>query len=169
MDESAAPSALYPTRGARVVLSLSAVLVLATLVGLGVHGLVTSFVTRPHAYNVLESRGVVRQATVVECRAGLGGGHGEACKLSLTYGGSTRAWVYGENTAQFDGLAPRAKVEVLVDPQQPDTVYTRTDVAARTNTGWGPVTFFSVGWLVVATALAAALLTLLRLVRRRRH
>jgi hypothetical protein len=154
----------------RVVLSLGAVLlVLATLVGLGVHGLVTSFVTRPHAYDVLESRGVVRQATVVECRAGLGGGHGSACKLSLTYGGSTRAWVYGENSAQFDGLARRASVEVLVDPLKPDTVYTRTDVAAGTNTGWGPPAFVSLAALMLAVALAAALLILLRMARRRRR
>ena len=154
----------------RVVLSLgAALLVLATLVGLGVHGLVTSLVTRPHAYDVLESRGVVRQATVVECRAGLGGGHGRACKLSLTYGGSTRTWVYGENSAQFDGLARRASVEVLVDPLQPDTVYTRTDVAAGTNTGWGPAAFFSLAALLLAVGLASALFTLLRLARRRRR
>jgi hypothetical protein len=153
-----------------VVASLGAVvLLLATLVGLGVQGLVTAFVTRPHAYDALESRGVVRQATVVECRAGLGGRRGRACELSLTYGGSTRTWVYGENSAQFDGLAPRAQVVVLVDPQHPDRVYTRTDVAARTNTGWGPVAFFSVGSLVLATGLAAALLTLLGWVRRRRR
>jgi hypothetical protein len=153
----------------RIVVSLAVVgVVLATLVGLGVHGLVTAFVTRPHTYDVLESRGVVRHAMVVDCKAGLGGGHGRACELSLTYGGSTRTWVYGENSAQFDGLAPRAKVEVLVDPQQTDTVYSRADVAARTDTGWGPVAFFSVGALVLATGLAAALLTLLRLVRRRR-
>jgi hypothetical protein len=154
----------------RVVVSLAAVgLVLATLVGLGVHGLVTSFVTRPHAYDALESRGVVRRATVVECRAGLGGGRGRACELTLSYGGSTRTWVYGENSAQFDGLAPGAQVEMLVDPRHPDTAYTRTDVAARTNTGWGPVAFFSVGALVLALGLASALLTLLRMVRRRRQ
>jgi hypothetical protein len=152
-----------------VVASLGAVvLLLATLVGLGVHGLVTSFVTRPHAYDVLDSRGIVRQATVVECKAGLGGGRGRACKLSLLYAGSTRTWVYGENSAQFDGLAAGAQVEVLVDPRHPDTVYPRTDVAARTNTGWGPVAFFSVGALVLAIGLASALITLLRAVRRRR-
>jgi hypothetical protein len=151
------------------VLSLgAAVLVLATLVWFGVHGLVTAFVSRPHAYDALESRGLVRQATLVDCKAGLGGGHGRACELSLTYSGSTRTWVYGENSAQFDGLGPRAKVEVLVDPQQPGTVYTRTDVAARTNTGWGPVAFLSAGALVLALGLAAALLTLVRAVRRRR-
>jgi hypothetical protein len=153
----------------RVVLSLgAAVLVLASLVGLGVHGLVTTFLTRPHTYDVLESRGVARQARVVECRSGLGGGHGRACELSLSYGGSTRTWVYGENTAQFAGLAPGAPVEVLVDPQQPGTVYTRTDVAARTNTGWGPIALLSVGALVLAFGLAAGLLILLRTVRRPR-
>jgi hypothetical protein len=57
---------------------------------------------------------------------------------------------------------------VLVDPRHPDTVYPRTDVAARTNTGWGPVAFFSVGALVLAIGLASALITLLRAVRRRR-
>jgi hypothetical protein len=154
---------------ARAIGSVAAAgIVLATLVGIGVHGLVTSFVTRPHAYDVLESRGVVRQARVVRCAAGLGGGHGRSCELSLSYRGSTRTWVYGENSAQFDGLAPSTPVEVLVDPQQPGRVYTRTDVAARTNTGWGPVAFLSTGALVLAFGLAAALLTLLRMVRRPR-
>jgi hypothetical protein len=58
---------------------------------------------------------------------------------------------------------------VLVDPRHRDTVYTRTDVAAGTNTGWGPVAFLSLAWLVLAVGVAAALLILLRTVRRRRQ
>jgi hypothetical protein len=45
-----------------------------------------------------------------------------------------RVWDYPENSAQFNGLSDGASVPVLVDPRDPNIVYTVRDVEQRTNT-----------------------------------
>src|SRR5438067_2355243 len=71
------------------------------------------------------------------CR--LGGGRGVACRLTLAFHGSSRTWVYPENSSQFEDLSAGAPVPMLVDPRDPRTAYTLIDVRAHTNTGFGIV------------------------------
>jgi hypothetical protein len=67
----------------------------------------------------------------VTCAPGIGVG----CQLAVRYQGRRCIWDYPENSAQFNGLSDGASVPVLVDPHDPNIVYTVRDVEQRTNTG----------------------------------
>jgi hypothetical protein len=103
--------------------------------GLGARSLWETYVTLPATYARLEAAGVPATAVLQECRAGLGGGRGVGCRVSLDFRGAARTWDYPENSPQFDGLRPGAPIPMLVDPARPDVAYTVVDVRARTNTG----------------------------------
>lgn len=120
-------------------------------IGFGASTVWEAFFALPAAYDRLEAAGVPAIAVIDECRAGLGGGRGVACRISMDFEGVTRAWVYPENSPQFDGLGPGDRVPMLVDPTSPDVAYTVTDVSARTNTGWTGALF---GEVLVFVGLA---------------
>lgn len=105
------------------------------LIGLGIARFSSSRHSLPGAYATLEKRGVRATARIDECAPGLGGGRGVACRLTLRFRGRMKTWVYPEDSSQFDGLPTHAPVSVLVDPENPELVYTAVDVHQRTNTG----------------------------------
>ena len=121
-------------------------------VGLGLHSLWSSMVSLPATYRLLNESGVLTVATVDRCAPGIGGGRGKGCELSLTYEGARRVWDYPEDSAQFVGLPAGAQVPVLVDPRNPQTVYTVTDVRARTNAGFGPIVGFGIACIAAGAA-----------------
>ena len=88
----------------------------------------------PHQYERLRTDGIRVTATFRGC--GLQPlGRVIHCRLSLRFEGRVRSWIYPENHAQFRGLQAGSPVPVLVDPSNPKTVYTVTDVEHGTNTG----------------------------------
>ena len=136
------PAARYGI-GLRVGVA-SFVLVCLFVIGLGVYSIWNSVVSLPATYAALQESGVPANAKIDRCASGIGGGRGVGCELSLTYAGSRLVWDYPENSAQFARLPGGSLVSVLVDPAHPDTVYTVTDVRARTNTGFGPMAIFGI-------------------------
>jgi hypothetical protein len=107
----------------------------------------------PGAYATLRSRGVPATARLVRCAPGIGGGRGVGCRISFDYQGRTPTWDYPEDSHQFDGLQPGAPIAVLVDPHDPQTVYTVHDVDRRTNAGiTSPVLWYGV--VLIALGLA---------------
>jgi hypothetical protein len=137
------------------------------LVGFGLHMMWHSTVSLPREYDQLEARGVPATAAVDKCARGLGGGHGVECRLRLAFHGSTRTWVYPENSRQFEGLLPGATVAMLVDPRDPVVAYSVTDVRGRTNAGFGIVAGFGVFFACLG-AVGIGFLVWLALLRRRR-
>ncbi len=98
---------------------------IATLIAGGAFLMVHNLVILPGAYERLSNNGTLVTATVSGCRnAG-----GKVCDLTYTYGGQTRALVYGQHTDQF---GPRgSSVTLLVDPSDPSTAFTKQDVETR--------------------------------------
>ena len=144
-------------------------LVCLFFVGFGLHTMWGSIVTLPHRYDRLDAGGVLVPATIDECKRGLGGGRGVACRLSLTYHESDRTWVYPENSRQFYGLPIGSDVPMLVDPRHPSIAYTVTDVRARTNAGFGVVAGFGLALALVGVAGLGFFVWLVLLRRRRRR
>lgn len=121
-----------------------------------------SLVTLPQTYDKLVAHGVPATATLEKCAAGLGGGRGVGCRLSLTFAGSARVWNYPENSRQFQGLPVGSRVPVLVDSKNPRTVYTVTDVRARTNAGFGPVVALGIVFVLIGASIPIAIIRLKR-------
>lgn len=139
------------------------------LVGLGLHMMWHSTVTLPREYDQLEAHGVPATAAVDECARGLGGGHGVGCRLRLSFDGSTRTWVYPENSRQFGGLLRGSPVAMLVDSRNPAIAYTVTDVRSRTNAGFGIVAGFGAFFACLGAAGIGFLAWLALPWRRRRR
>ena len=117
----------------------------------------------PQEYSTLRSHGVRATATLVRCAPGLGGGRGIACRVSLRFDGRLRVWTYPEDSAQFKGLGVGAGIPVLVDPSNPNTVYTVRDVEHGTNAGnTSPVLWYGVVLIALGLAGFAGLLWLRR-------
>jgi len=144
-------------------------LVCLFLVGLGLHAIWHSTVTLPRTYDRLAASGVPATAILEQCAPGLGGGHGVACRLTLDTRGSTRTWVYPENSRQFEDLPTDAAIPMLVDPRHAGNAYTVTDVRARTNAGFGFVAGFGVFFVGLGAAGLGLFGWLARLGRRRRR
>lgn len=125
-------------------------------IGLGVVQVWSNLYDRPGVYARLRVEGIPATAHIAECRAGLGGGNGWDCALTVHVGGATTTFVYPENSDQFDGLAIGAPVAVLVDPRHRANIYTVRDVEENTNTGWGPVAWFGV--VMIALGVGGLLL-----------
>jgi hypothetical protein len=141
-------------------------LVCLFFVGFGLHTMWQSTVTLPRQYDRLEAQGVPATATVDECAPRLGGGRGVACRVTMTFNGSSRTWVYPENSHQFEILPAGSSVAMLVDPRDIHDAYTVTDVSARTNAGFGIVA--GVGAFFAAVGVAGfAFMAWLRLRTRR--
>jgi hypothetical protein len=104
------------------------------LIGLGGSMIWSSTSRLPHRYDTLSRSGIRTTAQLVTCAPGIGGGRGIGCQLAVRYQGRRRVWDYPENSAQFNGLSDGASVPVLVDPRDPNIVYTVRDVEQRTNT-----------------------------------
>jgi hypothetical protein len=124
------------------------------LIGFGIYSVWDSSVNLPNKYAQLRANGVHATAHVVKCAAGIGGGRGVGCRLSLRYGGATRTWDYPLNAPQFKPLARGAPVPVLVDPRDPTTVYTVHDVTGNIESGTG----YSLIWLIFIVPGIAGLL-----------
>jgi hypothetical protein len=107
----------------------------------------------PHQYARLRDHGVRAGATFRGCRIPPLG-RVRRCRLSLRFDGRVRTWVYPENYAQFRALPVGAAVPVLVDPSDPSTVYTVTDVERRTNAGGTDSPVFWLGLVFVGIGLA---------------
>lgn len=106
-------------------------------IGLGV-GAVVDAAKRPHTYATLRDRGVLLSARFEGC------GHvdrfdkngkDDVCRLTVTYQGRTRKWVYRDDYPQFNQLGVGASIPVLLDPSHPTTVYTVHDVDTHDNAG----------------------------------
>lgn len=104
------------------------------LIALGGFMIWDSTTRLPHRYDTLARRGIRTTAQLVTCAPGIGGGRGTGCRLAIRYQGRRRVWDYPENSSQFNGLSDGVSVPVLVDPHNPDIVYTVRDVEQRTNT-----------------------------------
>jgi hypothetical protein len=72
----------------------------------------------------------------------------------LRFDGRGRTWIYPENYAQFRTLRAGVAVPVLVDPTDPSTVYTVTDVEQGTNAGGADSALFWLGVAFVGIGLA---------------
>jgi hypothetical protein len=116
----------------------------------------------PRVYASLRARGLPATARLVRCAPGIGGGRGVGCRLSLTFAGRERTWDYPEDAPQFERLAAGAAIPVLVDPRNPNTVYTVHDVDHRTNAGTSPGFWYGIVLLVVGLAGLSFLLWLSR-------
>jgi len=92
----------------------------------------------PRTYSHLDANGLHKTATFAGCR--VTGVRDHECRLTL----ASRTWKYSEDYPQFNGLAPGAPVDVLVDPKHPTTVYTAHDVAVRYNAGFGALAIFGI-------------------------
>jgi hypothetical protein len=148
--ESPSRSEAGGRRLARSVPAVSWVVLCLFLVVLGVVEVVNATVSRPAAYARLEHRGVGATALFAGCRVVDLRTH--VCRLTLTYGGSTRTWRYSEDFPQFRHLAVGASVPVLVDPAHPATVYTVHDVRSGDNAGFGVLAAF--GLVLAALGIA---------------
>jgi len=102
-----------------------------TFTAIGIWGLNYTLAVVPARYDALERRGVPATATFAGC--------GRDCSLRMTFRGVSRSWDYNFNHGQFDDLERGADVAVIVDPRNPSTVQTATDVRERTNAGFGLV------------------------------
>jgi hypothetical protein len=107
----------------------------------------------PHQYARLRAHGVRANATFRGCMLPALS-RVRRCRLSLRFEGRVRSWVYPENYPQFNGLRAGAAVPVFVDPSNPSTVYTVTDVEQGTNTGGAHSGLFWLGVAFVAIGLA---------------
>jgi hypothetical protein len=127
-------------------------------VGLGISSVLDA-AQRPHVYGRLRSDGVRLAARFDGCgpvdrfdRTS----QDSVCRLSVTYGGQTRRWDYGDDYPQFDHLAVGAPVPVLLDPAHPTTVFTVHDVATNDNSGmFSIVGLFGVGMIVLGVVCLA--------------
>lgn len=124
-----------------------------------------SLVTLPRTYDMLQAHGVPATATLEKCAPGIGGGRGVGCRLALSFDGTTRAWDYPEDSGQFQGLPVGSGVPVLVDSKDPRTVYTVTDVRARTNTGFGPVAALGIVFVLAGVVIPIAIIRVKRRLR----
>lgn len=142
-------------------------LVCLFLLGFGSYLIWKSEVGLPAAYASLRSSGVRATADLVRCARGLNGGRGVACELALDFDGYTRTWVYLEDSSQFNGFLPGEPVAVVVDPNNPRTVYTVRDVEQGTNAGLrSPLLWYGVVLIVFGLAGFAIFLWLTHRLRR---
>jgi hypothetical protein len=137
-------------RFARSVPAVSWLVLCLFLVVLGIVEVVNATVSRPAAYARLEHGGVGATALFAGC--GVVDLRTHVCRLTLTYGGSTRTWRYSEDFPQFGHLAVGDPVPVLVDPAHPATVYTVHDVRSGDNAGFGVLAVF--GLVLAALGIA---------------
>jgi hypothetical protein len=131
-------------------------------VGYGIYTAWHSVVALPRTYAHLRRSGVPATAQLASC-GHYGGGRGVACRLQLSYAGTTRTWDYPNDVHQFHGLPLGAPIAMLIDPANPAVAYTVRDVDANTNAGWGIVSFFGVA---LALAGAIGLFWCVQLIRR---
>ena len=147
---------------------VSTVLLLALfLLGFGAHLLWTGAWVLPRTYDRLARAGLPVNLVVDRCAPGLGGGHGLACDVSLTYAGAHHEWVYPYEVGQFAPYQPGETVPALLDPRHPDTVYTVRNVEDRWGAGLVSVNgFLGVGTELFGLAFAWLLWALWRRLRR---
>lgn len=121
-------------KGAPLWSYLPAVALVAVFcLGYGAHLLWTGVYVLPRTYDVLARAGVPVSLSVDRCAPGLGGGHGLACDVAVTYDGAHHEWVYPYEVHQFTPYTPGETVPALLDPHHPGTVYTVRNVEDR----WG--------------------------------
>jgi Bacterial PH domain/Protein of unknown function (DUF3592) len=129
-------------RGLRVYYAVTWLVLCVFLVTFGSYVAWNSAVKLPHTYAALRTNGIHATAdfagcSVIDIRT-------TECRLSLRYQGRTRTWDYQNDYAQFNHLAVGAPVDVLIDPNNPTTVYTVRDVVTHDNAGFGVLSAFGV-------------------------
>lgn len=131
------------------------VLVCLFFVGLGTSIVVNTLYTFPHRYDLLASRGIRVDGSLVKCAPGIGGGRGVGCEVHLAYKSFDRTWDYPENSPQFGDLHPGSSIPMLVDPSNPNIAYTVLDVRERTSSGLGLLFYF--GCVLVLAGIGGSL------------
>jgi hypothetical protein len=128
------------------------------VVGLGAAG-IRDAVHRPHVYAHLRRDGVRLEARFEGCGSESRfdvPGRDTVCRLSVTYQGATRRWIYRDDYPQFDHVPTGGLVAVLLDPAHPTTVYTVHDVASNDNSGLVSVVgFFAIGLVAFGAVILA--------------
>ena len=106
----------------------------AVLFGLVALGMLIASATAmfelPRTYRALTERGVQTLAIVHDCGR-------DDCALTYTFAGRRHTSDYGHDLSQFCGGRCAAPTPVLVDPDDPATMYTVHDVQRGTNAGIG--------------------------------
>ncbi len=99
--------------------------------------------TRPAVYETLQERGVKADARVQFHEVGLTG-RDDYYTLTVKFDGRAYSTVYHNNIQQFESVAPDGTVPALVDPENPEVIYTAADVRRGTNAGFGMVAVFGI-------------------------
>jgi hypothetical protein len=107
-----------------------------------------SFVVLPRAYDRLEQRGVAATASVRYSNRYRGADY----VLTVEFGGDTYSRRYGLRR-QSRSLGPDGSVDVLVDPEDPQSFYPVADVRRRRNAGLGFVASFGLAMAILGVVL----------------
>ena len=102
---------------------------------------------RPAVYETLEGRGVKADARVDYHEVGFSGDD-DYYSLTVTFRGSSYSTRYHNNYPQFESVRPGGTVPALVDPENPEVIYTVTDVREGTNAGFGVLAVFGIAMTI---------------------
>jgi hypothetical protein len=116
-------------------------------IGLGTYITWDAVATRPAVYETLEQRGVKTDARVDYHEVGFSG-RDNYYSLTVTFRGGTYSTHYHNNYKQFESVQPGDTVPALVDPENPEVIYTVADVHEGTNAGFGVLAAFGIAMTI---------------------
>jgi len=121
----------------------AALTLMVFFVGFGAWTTWDTFSARPAVYETLKDRGVQVAAHPENHHVGFTG-RDDYYTLTVTYRGQRYSTHYHDDYKQFRSVPPGGTVPALVDPKDPEIIYTVADVRERTNAGFGVVAVFGI-------------------------